>query len=132
MLPPVGTMSWALTFLLLLHGAAAIHHMKLKPVMLATADASNRPIKITNLCPSDIYPAIQTQAGTGPPSGGYHARPGNTTTFDVSANWQGRIWGRTNCSFNSNGASLNASAPACLTGDCGGLLDCKGTVSLTV
>ncbi|CRG89361.1 Pathogenesis-related protein 5 [Talaromyces islandicus] len=108
-------------------GYSAIHHMKLKPMMLATADASNRPMRITNLCPSDIYPAIQTQAGTGPPSGGYYARPGNTTTFDVSADWQGRIWGRTNCSFNANGLSLNASGPACLTGDCGGLLDCKGT-----
>lgn len=113
----------------LVHEITAIHHMRLSPVILATADTSTRPFRITNHCPVDVYPAIETQAGTGPTFGGYHALPGNTTSFEVSAGWQGRIWARTNCTFNENGTSLNGTGTdACLTGDCGGLLDCQGTV----
>lgn len=113
----------------LVHEVTAIHHMRLSPVFLATTDTTTRPIRITNHCPVDIYPAIQTQAGSGPTFGGYHALPGNTTSFNVSAGWQGRIWARTNCTFNENGTSVNGTgADACLTGDCGGLLDCQGTV----
>lgn len=113
----------------IVHVVTAVHHMRLSPVILATTDTSTRPIRITNHCPVDIYPAIQTQAGSGPTFGGYHALPGNTTSFEVSAGWQGRIWARTNCTFNENGTSINGTgAEACLTGDCGGLLDCQGTV----
>ncbi|KAH8698909.1 thaumatin [Talaromyces proteolyticus] len=118
---------WLLSRVILPQQALGIHHMSFKPVILATAEASDTPMRITNLCSNDIYPAIQTQAGTGPAFGGFHAAPGNTTSFKVSANWQGRIWARTNCTFNSNGTSMNNSGPACLTGDCGGLLECKGT-----
>jgi beta-mannosidase len=113
----------------------AMHHMKLKPLHLANRQDSNRPFKVTNYCPVDIYPAVETQAGTGPGFGGFHAVPGNTTNFTVSADWQGRIWARTNCSFNTNGTGpetpggLNGTGKACLTGDCGGIVNCKGSVS---
>jgi Thaumatin family len=108
--------------------------MKRSPVIRDETDASERTFKITNYCPVDIYPAIQTQAGTGAAFGGYQAAPGNTTSFEVSADWQGRIWARTNCTFNENGTApgvsggLNGTGEACLTGDCGGVLNCQGTV----
>lgn len=113
---------------ILISDASAIHHMRLPPVILDTINSLNRSFRITNHCPVDIYPAIQTQAGEGPAFGGYHAVPGNTTNFNVSGSWQGRIWARTNCTFNANGTSLNGTGNACLTGDCEGLLNCDGTV----
>lgn len=115
------------------HDVNAIHHMKRSPVIMDTNVASDRTFRITNYCPVDIYPAIYTQAGTGPTFGGYVAAPGNTTSFGVSADWQGRIWARTNCTFNDNGTApavsggLNGTGEACLTGDCGGVLNCQGT-----
>lgn len=122
----------------------AIHHMKLPPNTTNNTTTNKRDsppplvqFRITNSCPDDIYPAIFTQAGTGPGFGGFHASPGNTTNFTVSADWQGRIWGRTNCSFNAEGTgpantnSTGTGGRACLTGDCEGVVDCKGSVRLS-
>jgi hypothetical protein len=52
----------------------------------------------------------------------------------VSPDWQGRVWGRTNCSFNDDGSGpsnlngVNGNGAACTTGDCFGRLDCEFTV----
>lgn len=117
-------------------GCHAIHHMKRAPVhWVSQRDNAERLFRVTNLCSNDIYPAILTQAGTGPAFGGFLLGPGNSRNFTVSANWQGRIWARTNCSFNADGTGpaeeggIDGSGKACLTGDCGGVVDCKGTVS---
>lgn len=110
--------------------------MKRAPVhWVSPRDDASRLFRVTNLCTSDIYPAILTQAGTGPQFTGFLLNPGRSTSFTVSANWQGRIWGRTNCSFNADGSApaqaggIDGSGKACLTGDCGGVVECKGTVS---
>ncbi|KAK4246984.1 putative thaumatin family protein [Corynascus novoguineensis] len=48
----------------------------------------------------------------------------------VSPDWAGRIWGRTNCSFNADGSGpstysgVDGYGAACVTGDCLGKLDC--------
>ena len=80
------------------------------------------PIHITNNCGETIWPGIETQSGTGPGTGGFEQAPGNTTRLWVSPEWQGRIWGRTNCTVSGESAS-------CETGDCGQLLDCQAGVS---
>ncbi|KAB5560016.1 Hsp70-like protein [Coniochaeta sp. 2T2.1] len=91
------------------------------------------PIHITNNCPDTIWPALFTQAGQGPGYGGILLVPGETARFAVGPTWQGRIWGRTNCTFNEDGtrpANLNGvdgSGKACMTGDCGGVLNCGAT-----
>ncbi|CAG8983441.1 hypothetical protein HYALB_00000610 [Hymenoscyphus albidus] len=91
------------------------------------------PIKVTNKCPETIWPGIGTQAGTGPGSGGFELASGASKTLTVSKDWQGRVWGRTNCSFNAagNGASNangnNGGGAACDSGDCGGVLNCVMT-----
>jgi len=93
------------------------------------------PLIISNNCDDTIWPGIGTQAGTGPGNGGFELASGESKNLTISADWQGRIWGRTNCSFNiaGNGASnLNGndgSGAACGTGDCGGVLSCLLTVS---
>ncbi|KAF7954464.1 hypothetical protein EAE96_005585 [Botrytis aclada] len=91
------------------------------------------PLVISNNCPETIWPGIGTQAGTGAGVGGFALQTGESKSLTVSADWQGRVWGRTNCSFAvggngaSNAAGNDGSGSACVTGDCGGLLDCSIT-----
>ena len=112
----------------------AVHHMILPPRAFVNRQDDNRPLMIENRCPEVIYPGVGTQGGTGPPVGGFRLGMGETRNFTVSADWQGRVWGRTNCSFNPEGTApqhpggLNGGGAACGTGDCGGIVNCRGTV----
>ncbi|KAG5915581.1 hypothetical protein E4U42_007977 [Claviceps africana] len=76
------------------------------------------PLVVTNGCDSTIWPGIATQAGTGPGTGGFELAPGKNKTLWVAPNWQGRVWGRTNC-------TVNGESCACKTGDCFSKLDCE-------
>ncbi|KAI9808174.1 MAG: hypothetical protein M1825_004631 [Sarcosagium campestre] len=92
--------------------------------------ASGKPLKVTNLCDDLIYPAIMTQGGHGPDVQGFGLKSGSSRSLTVGADWQGRVWGRTNCSFNvygtgaSTNGGLNGGGQACTTGDCNGIVDC--------
>lgn len=91
----------------------------------------NLPLRVSNLCEDTLWPGIGTQAGTGAGTGGFELASGSSRDFMVSADWQGRVWGRTNCSFNVAGngpANPALGGAACTTGDCGGVLDCVATV----
>jgi hypothetical protein len=100
-----------------------------------STNGNNNPLIIVNNCPNTIWPGIGTQHGVGPGTGGFALAPqawwGGWNSWD----WQGRVWGRTNCSFNANGTGpgnlngVNGNGAACLTGDCMGVLDCQFTVS---
>ncbi|CAA9960887.1 Thaumatin family protein [Pyrenophora teres f. maculata] len=84
------------------------------------------PLLVTNHCPDNIWPGISTQSGTGPGQNGFQLKPGETKNQTVSEDWQGRVWGRTNCSFNHDGtASASGQGKACLSGDCNGALNCR-------
>jgi hypothetical protein len=76
------------------------------------------PLVITNKCEATIWPGIATQAGTGPGTGGFELAQGKKKEMKVSWDWQGRVWGRTNCTVNDDSCS-------CETGDCLGKLDCE-------
>ena len=125
-----------LSFVLLYLATTAdgLHHMKRLPVAYVSRRDENVPLVVKNLCAETIYPGIVTQSGTPPSSGGFELQSGQTKNFTVGADWQGRVWGRTNCSFNaagtgpSNDGGLNGGGVACGTGDCGGILECKATV----
>lgn len=123
--------SLLLALLLVVPGPAiSIHHMARQPVHWVNQRDSSVPLTVTNQCNEDIYPGIQTASGTGPGSSGFLLKPGGTKQQSVSADWQGRVWGRTNCTFNEDGTtSANGSGPACSTGDCGGSIACPGSVS---
>ena len=96
---------------------------------------TGKPLKISNLCPDVIYPGIVTQHGVGPESHGFELKPGTSRQMVVSPDWFGRVWGRTNCSFNAEGTGasnrdvLYGGGKACVTGDCNGMLDCRVSVS---
>ena len=122
-----------LLFLVLLN-TNALHHMKRPPHAHISQRAKTVPLVIKNMCSETIYPGIVTQAGTPPSSGGFRLQTGQQMNLTVGADWQGRVWGRTNCSFNSQGTGPanaggnNGGGRACDTGDCGGIVNCKATV----
>ena len=112
-----------------------MHHMKRAPLQYVSQRGESRPLTITNQCPELIYPGIATQAGTPPSTQGFPLAAGDTRELTVGADWQGRVWGRTNCSFNADGSGPsntggnNGGGSACVTGDCNGVVDCVVTVS---
>jgi hypothetical protein len=68
-----------------------------------------------------IWVGALGNAGKGQPNnGGWAMSPGQTMTVSVAADWAGRFWGRTGCSFDGSGHGT------CQTGDCGGVLACNG------
>lgn len=92
------------------------------------------PMRIENRCGNTIHPGLLTQNGDQPDRSGWELEPGSSVNITVAFDWQGRIWGRTNCSFNQAGTGPSSNAGyqygrACGTGDCGGVLQCRGTVS---
>lgn len=104
-----------------------------KNVTINGTEQTTIPLIITNACPSTIWPGIGTQNGHGPGTGGFMLEPKSSRKMFVSPNWQGRVWGRTNCSFNDAGTGpsnlngVNGDGAACATGDCFGRLDCQFT-----
>ena len=115
-------------------GVHALHHMHHAPLHHISRRGDTRPLKITNACPDTIYPGIATQGGSTPSQSGFRLNPGDSQTLSVSGDWQGRVWGRTNCSFNpdgtgpANNGGNNGGGSACFTGDCGGVVNCMVTV----
>ena len=104
------------------------HHMKRQIQPRQNGDGNNTPMIVSNWCADTIYPGVVTQGGTGPQNSGFELSPGDNQTLYVSSDWQGRIWGRTNCSFNDQGKpSGGNNGRACGSGDCGGALNCKVT-----
>ncbi|KAI5004035.1 hypothetical protein ZWY2020_031278 [Hordeum vulgare] len=84
-------------------------------LLLLPATAAKTTLKITNRCPYTVWPAAM------PVGGGMQLDPGKTWTLDVPDNTKGgRVWARTGCSFDSDDKG------SCQTGDCDGVLICKG------
>ncbi|ODA83309.1 hypothetical protein RJ55_01822 [Drechmeria coniospora] len=79
---------------------------------------SKVPLMVSNKCDTTIWPGVATQSGVGPGTGGFELAAGTNRTLWVSSDWQGRVWGRTNCTVNGNSC-------ACKTGDCFSKLDCE-------
>lgn len=106
------------------------HHLDEPAIHFVNTRDSERPLRISNYCPEVLYPAILTVSGTGPASSGFRLEPGATQAQTVSADWRGRVWGRTNCTFNSDGSVpvSGQGGRACGTGDCGYFVKCLGAV----
>jgi hypothetical protein len=126
----------ALFLLASLPFADAMHHMAMKaPRKQLRRKLDITPLLVTNRCPGDIWPGISTQSGNGPKENGFKLQPGETKNQTVSEDWQGRVWGRTNCTFNNDGsgpADNSNYGKACKSGDCYGKLDCQVGVSEAV
>ena len=81
-------------------------------VTLFIALAHAARFDITNNCSFTIWAGAL-------PGGGREINKGGTWSLEVAPTKSGRIWARTNCSFNGSGIGT------CQTGDCGGLLQCE-------
>lgn len=80
---------------------------------------------ISNDCAHTIWPATQAGAGTPQlPTTGFQLDSGQSVWIPATPGWSGRIWGRTGCNFDGGEAG------SCLTGDCGGRLECAGVGAL--
>lgn len=77
---------------------------------------------LTNQCGYIVWPGILSGAGTPPLSTtGFALQPGESNSIYVPISWSGRLWGRTNCQYDSTGKFT------CVTGDCGsGTPECSG------
>lgn len=124
-------------FLILIPLVLSEHHFKRFPPEVGPLihlkkrqNNGGTPLVVTNNCADDIWPGISTQSGNGPDNTGFRLSNGDTYNLTVSENWQGRVWGRTNCSFNSQG-SANGGQSACTTGDCNGALQCRVGVCIS-
>ncbi|XP_027080770.1 protein P21-like [Coffea arabica] len=83
-------------------------------ITLLTTSTQAATFEIQNNCAYTVWAAAT-------PGGGRRLTTGQTWTVNVAATTAGqtgRIWARTNCTFNSNGTG------SCQTGDCGGILRC--------
>ncbi|KAF2099227.1 Osmotin, thaumatin-like protein [Rhizodiscina lignyota] len=103
--------------------ADAIYHHHSREIVARESPSSKStvPLVITNSCRDTIWPGIETQGGDGPDSNGFELQPASQKNLSVAINWNGRVWARTNCTFDSIGTG------SCGTGDCGGKLNCTGT-----
>ena len=81
---------------------------------------------LVNNCKESIWPGILGNAGhPTPKDGGFHLLSGEQLILEVPEGWLGKIWGKQGCCFNeqTNKGSYQ-------TGDCEGLLQCKGIVGI--
>ncbi|KQK02402.1 G-type lectin S-receptor-like serine/threonine-protein kinase SD2-5 [Brachypodium distachyon] len=91
--------------------------LHLLPLLLLIATGKATTVNITNRCSFTVWPAAV------PIGGGIQLDPGKSWILQVPNDGTGssqRIWPRTSCFFDSKGNG------SCQTGDCDGLLSCKG------
>jgi hypothetical protein len=83
---------------------------------------NNRSITVTNSCGYDIWPALMTASNIGPYTQGFYLDTQKSLQLWISHDWIGRIWARTNCSFNES-----TNTGPCFTGSCGNILNCTSS-----
>ncbi|GAA6013323.1 hypothetical protein JCM10207_000855 [Rhodosporidiobolus poonsookiae] len=95
---------------------------------MASLVAADRSFTVKNNCAYTIWPAIFTSSGGAPAHAtGWEAAAGNSQTFNVPEDWDGRIWGRTDCAFDGSGLPTT-----CSTGGCNGGLECDASTGTGV
>ncbi|KAJ8642379.1 hypothetical protein MRB53_019073 [Persea americana] len=90
-------------------------------VFLSISFSNGTQLILVNNCNESVWPGLLGGAGQpSPEDGGFHLSTGEEAVLKVPDGWSGRIWGRQGCCFDTNGKG------SCDTGDCAGMLHCKG------
>ncbi|KAG6498168.1 pathogenesis-related thaumatin-like protein 3.5 [Zingiber officinale] len=106
-----------------MESSAACKVLAVMPVLtlLFRLSSSACSFTVLNNCPHTIWPGTLAGAGTPElPTTGFRLDSGQTARIRAGAGWSGRIWARTGCQFDDTGNGT------CLTGDCGGQMECRG------
>ncbi|CAH9131854.1 unnamed protein product [Cuscuta epithymum] len=89
--------------------------------ILGFTSVSATVFTLHNTCSYRVWPG--TLSGNGAAllgGGGFALSPGESTQLQAPPGWSGRFWARTGCNFDDSGKGN------CVTGDCGGALECSG------
>lgn len=87
---------------------------------IAGSIASATVFTINNQCTYTVWPGILSGNGPNLGGGGFSLQSGQSIQLPAQPGWSGRLWARTGCNFDPSGNGT------CLTGNCGGLLNCVG------
>ncbi|XP_058077246.1 thaumatin-like protein 1b [Magnolia sinica] len=89
---------------------------------LLVVGVQSTKLTFTNRCSFTVWPGTLNNFGKPPLSKtGFELAQGASESLDAPVGWQGRVWGRTGCSTDSNGRFR------CDTADCGsGVVACNG------
>jgi hypothetical protein len=83
------------------------------------SSSTQRTVTLMNTTQQTVWAVSTGNPGyTAPDEGEWALAPGQTVTLTYPSTWNGRIWGRTGCSFDSEGNGT------CETGDCGSGITC--------
>jgi hypothetical protein len=88
------------------------------PPTKPSAAAGQRVITFVNKASQTVWPAAQASDQHPLAVTGWVLPPGATLSFLIPDHYNGRIWGRTGCSFDAAGHGH------CVTGDCNGKFQC--------
>ncbi|KAL4601184.1 hypothetical protein ACB092_11G254100 [Castanea dentata] len=90
-------------------------------LVLSLSGAEAAVFTLQNKCRNTIWPGILPGSGQIQLMyGGFQLNPGEVVNVTAPKKWSGRFWPRRFCKFDSAGNGQ------CLTGDCGGKLQCTG------
>jgi hypothetical protein len=90
-----------------------------QPSVSSASSSTQRIVTLINTTQQTVWAVSTGNPGYTPPDGGaWTLGPGQTVTLTYPSTWNGRIWGRTGCSFD------NAGQGSCATGDCGSGITC--------
>ncbi|KAI4299547.1 hypothetical protein L6164_032994 [Bauhinia variegata] len=91
-------------------------------ILISISFIDGTELIMVNNCKESIWPGILGSAGhPSPKDGGFLLSSGEEVVLEVPEGWSGRIWGRQGCCFEEQ-----TGKGSCQTGDCAGLLQCRG------
>ncbi|KAH7853317.1 hypothetical protein Vadar_001108 [Vaccinium darrowii] len=99
------------------------HPFFLLILVISVFSADGIQIIVVNNCNNTVWPGILGTAGHPTPNnGGFRLYSGEQAVLQLPDQWSGRIWGRQGCCSDPKTGKFS-----CQTGDCSGLLQCRGT-----
>jgi hypothetical protein len=98
--------------------ASAVPGKAASPQGMLTAGAGQRVVTFVNSTSQTVWAAAQADPRHPLARTGWVVPVGGSVSFLMPNHWNGRLWGRTGCRFDTTGAGH------CVTGDCAGRFQC--------
>jgi hypothetical protein len=88
-----------------------------------TPGPDQRVITFVNATSQTVWPAAQADPKHPLAATGWILPPGTSLSILMPDHWNGRLWGRTGCTFDNTGSGSTGTG-RCVTGDCSGHFQC--------